>query len=266
MALLVIGNAAVDRVLRVDALPRPGESVLAAPGATRPGGKGFNQAVAAARAGAETRFLTVLGTDADALFLEAALSSAGLSVEAIRRDGPTDASMILVAPDGENVIATTCAAADAMPAETAIAAAEALGPGDLLLMQGNLDGALTAQALAAARRRGARAALNPSPARPGYERAIAEADVLIVNELERERIAPGPTQLTLTTLGARGVRIESADGPAFAPAVAVEADDTTGAGDAFAGAFCAALALGCAAPEAAERAVAAAASWLGRVA
>lgn len=264
MTLLVIGNAAVDRVLRVDALPRAGESVLASAATMRPGGKGFNQAASAGRSGAATRFLTVMGDDADGAFMMAAFAEERFTVETLSYRGPTDTSTILVGPGGDNIVVTTCGAADSFPADEAMAAAETLRSDSVLLMQGNLPGNLTADALSVARQRGARTVLNPSPARPGYERALEVADVLIVNQLEREALDRRRGQIILETLGAEGARLETDDGVIFRPARPVQTDDTTGAGDAFAGAFCAALVQGEDADSAAGHAMAAAASWLSR--
>ncbi len=155
MTLLVVGNAALDRSFAVERLPAEGESVFAAAPREGPGGKGFNQAATARRAGAAVRFLTMLGTDEPGARLAAWIAAEGLDGPGVmRREGASDQSLILVGPAGENVVVTTTDAVAALPAAAALAAAAALGPGDGLLMQGNLDAELTRAAASSPGRSG----------------------------------------------------------------------------------------------------------------
>lgn len=264
MTLLVAGNIAVDRFYAVDRLPAEGESVLADEGAVEPGGKGFNQAVTAARCGAHVRFMTVLGDDADAAMLAEALAREGLDGPlALRRAGPSDRSLVLVDREGRNMVITTVRAVAALPRDALLAAAGALGPGDGLLMQGNADPVLTAEALSLARARGARAMLNPSPMRSGLGAAAAAADVLIVNEGE-SAAAPVEAALRVVTLGPRGARLDAGGRSVMAPAPPAAARDTTGAGDVLAGVFAARLLAGDAPVDALARAVRAATAKVSR--
>jgi ribokinase len=234
--LLVIGNAAVDRCFRVDRLPREGESVLAAVPTVEPGGKGLNQAVMAARTGAEVTLLAVLGSDAAGAMLRRHLGAEGLGGPwLLEHAGPSDESIVLVGPSGDNLIVTTHAAAEALPPATALEAIADLAPGDSLLMQGNLAERTTVGALAAARARGVRTLFNPSPLRPGTAAALDHVDILIANVPEAAALAKSVVPVTITTLGAAGARLTTAGGSRRIAAPAVTAVDTTGAGDVLAG-------------------------------
>jgi ribokinase len=244
VTLLVIGNTALDRFFAVDRLPGAGESVLAAESATEAGGKGFNQAATARRAGAAVRFMTMLGADAAGETLARRIAEEGLDGPGILRcAGPSDQSQVLVAPGGENIVVTTTAAIAALPGSAVLEAARLLDRGDGLLMQGNLDAGLTAQALALARERGAMTILNPSPMRAGHEATAAQADVLIMNEGEAAALGVA-APLRVVSLGSRGARLETGAGALLIPAPPVVARDTTAAGDVLAGVLAALLLAG----------------------
>lgn len=236
MTLLVIGNAALDRSYRVDRLPHEGESVLAEAAAVEPGGKGLNQATMAARTGAEVRFLTMLGRDETARTLRRHLGREGLDGPLLlEHAGPSDESLILVGPSGENQIVTTNAAAGALPAAAVQAAIATLEPGDLLLMQGNLDERTTLDGLAAADARGLGTLFNPSPLRAGAAAALNHVRILIVNAPEAARLGEPRVPILVTTLGALGARLTTASGSRLIAAPRTTARDTTGAGDVLAG-------------------------------
>jgi ribokinase len=243
--LLVIGNAALDRCYRVERLPGEGESVLAAPATAEPGGKGLNQAVMAARSGAAVTLLAMLGSDAAGGTLRRHLRAEGLESRfLLDHPGPSDESIVLVGPQGDNLIVTTHAAAASLPVATLREALATIGAGDCLLMQGNLDEAATIDALAAARALGVRTLFNPSPLRPGAAAALAHVDILIANALEAAALAAAPVPITITTLGAMGARLATSAGSRLFPAPAVTAVDTTGAGDVLAGVFAGRLTCG----------------------
>ena len=202
MRLLVIGNAALDRCYRVDRLPREGESVLAASAPAEPGGKCLNQAVMAARAGAEVTLLAVLGCDDAGAVLRRHLRAEGLDGPfLLEHAGPSDESIVLVGPSGDNLIVTTHAAAASLPPEAARAAIATLAPDDGLLMQGNLDERTTIDVLAAARARGVRTIFNPSPLRPGTAAALVHVDILIANVPEAAALADTVVPVTIRTAG-----------------------------------------------------------------
>ena len=164
----VIGNAAWDGGLHLDALPAPGASVHVRRGAAGPGGKGANQAVVLARAGVPVTLVATIGRDARGEALAAALTAEGLGGGLVRRDVATDWSVILLTPDGENAVLTTRAAAEALDPATIVAALAGGRRGDLCLLQGNLSVAATGAAVAAARAAGMTVAMNPSPVDLGY--------------------------------------------------------------------------------------------------
>jgi len=255
--VLVLGNAGVDLVMRVPRLPRPGETLVAGPIRRAPGGKGLNQAVVAARAGAAVLFCASLGRDADGDWVAERLGQEPLALRHFPRPGPpTDTSIVLVSPDGENCIVTAGDCADALePAEAERFAARA-GAGDILLLQGNLGLAATLAGARAAQAGGARVILNTAPLRWPVAAVLACCWGVVANAGEAEAItglqaaaaaaalaAMGPA-LAIVTMGAAGCIAAgciAAAGIRY-PAPPVRVVDSTGAGDAFCGALAAALA------------------------
>ncbi len=265
MKLLVIGNATIDRFYRVDRLPVEGESVLATRSAGEPGGKGLNQAVMAARSGAPIAFLTMLGNDDAGDRLRSFLADEGLPERwLLHHAGESDESLIVVGPAGENLIVTTRSAAAALPQPAVIAALDALEPEGFVLLQGNMDVGLTADAMARAKAMGHRTLLNPSPVHSGFVDALPFTDILIVNAQEAEAYADLPVPVRITTLGAAGARLESVNGSQSIKAPQTNVIDTTGAGDVVAGVLAGRLALGEPVEQALALAIAAASLKVGR--
>ncbi len=241
MTLHVVGNVCVDTTFYLDRLPRPGETVNASSTQRGVGGKGANQAVAAARTGAAVAFRAALGRDADGDFLKATLA-ADLPLDGLAvLDAPTDRSSILVDGHGENIIVTAADCADAFDPSADLTS---LAKGDHLLMQGNLGADVTVACLNAARARGVVTILNPSP----LGAALPAADVVVVNTVEAEALAgladpPAAARRlsrdgeasVIVTLGARGALLLERGEARLLPAPAVDAVDTSGAGDVFAG-------------------------------
>ena len=260
MTVRVLGNATLDRRYAVDRLPGPGETLLASDGGAGPGGKGLNQAVAAARAGASSVLHAPIGADEAGRRLDAALAGEPrLALRWWSRDLPTDESCIWVDGAGENAIVSTArCAASVTPDEARAALAEA-APGDTLVLQGNLSEAATGAALAAGRAGGLCAVLNLAPFRFDAAALARDADLLVVNRPEAARLGlaaldrdgpPLASRLGCTlvvTLGAEGLRCFTPEGAVLARAARrVRPVDTTGAGDAFAGTLAARLDAGCA--------------------
>ncbi|HTI03206.1 MAG TPA: PfkB family carbohydrate kinase, partial [Acidisoma sp.] len=160
--VFVLGNAGFDLSLGMARLPAPGETLVAESVARAPGGKGLNQAVVAGRAGANVRFAAPLGDDADGAQLSGILAAEPLAFQALAVPAPTDLSVIMVTPEGENCIATAGLAADALSAAEAASFAGQTGPEDWLLLQGNLSLPATEAAL---RANSARVILNTAPLR-----------------------------------------------------------------------------------------------------
>ncbi|SPM35898.1 Sugar or nucleoside kinase, ribokinase family [Mycobacterium rhizamassiliense] len=233
----VVGSVNLDLTVDVAALPRPGETVLASSLTYAPGGKGGNQAVAAARAGAHVEFVGAIGDDPAAERLRAHLQSNGVGLDGtVTVPGPSGTAIVVVDARAENSIVVAPGANGQLSLRAADLPA-AIADCDVLLTQ--LEIPVTAAAVAAreAGSRGAVVMVNASPA--GRDRsALAEladaADVVIANEAEAEEWPWRPTHL-VTTLGARGARCVSADDEFWVPAPTVQAVDTTGAGDVFAG-------------------------------
>ena len=244
--LFIIGNACRDITYRVATLPRPGETALALGTATDLGGKGFNQAFAARRAGQEVHFIAAVGSDDVAENIRASLKHEGIEADGlVVHDGPSDSSIILVDEAGENLIVSSTACAEALAFCTVFAA------GDTLLLQGNLSRETTRAAATAAKMAGATVVLNAAPFRDWLPDLAKYVDILIVNELElylwegrdplgsRDAVMQAARVNTeVTTLGSKGCRVRLANGEILAIATPrTHVVDTTGAGDVFTGTY-----------------------------
>lgn len=252
--VLVAGSANLDFVVRAPRIPEPGETVLGEGFTTHPGGKGANQAVAAARAGGVgTRLLAAFGEDPYAAPIEASLREAGVQVLARRVRGvATGTAFITVAANGENAItvapgANACLSAADLP--------PLAGTSHLLMqLESPLESVLGwAQAARAA---GVTVVLNAAPARALPPALLALLDVLVVNEGELAQVAGGAAAAAtleermarvnvpalVVTLGARGCVARTPAGRLVLPAFTVPVLDTTAAGDTFCGVLVAALA------------------------
>jgi ribokinase len=277
-AIVVIGSANTDLVVRVPRLPSPGETVTGGKFEIVPGGKGANQAVAAARAGARVTFIANVGQDD---FGDAALK--GLCREKIdtrhivrSRTTPSGVALIMVDPRGENLIGVARGSNDELHPLHVDAALPAFRAARCLVVQLEIPLATVRHAVKLANRHHIPVLLNPAPAQPVPKRLLGEAMFLTPNEHElamltglparqRAEIEAAARQLdavgagnVLVTCGARGVCWCSAAGVRWFPAPKVRAIDTVGAGDCFSGAFAAAFAEGKSIPEAIRFAVAAA--------
>lgn len=256
--ILVLGSINADLFFKVAHLPKAGETVLCDRADMSPGGKGANQAAAAAKAGSETVFLGCIGDDAFGPVVRAALDEAGCDTSRLTVvDAPTGTAAVMVEASGENQIVVASGAN--LSARAAMIPDEALGPKATLLCQMEIPTAETEAALIRAKASGARTILNLAPALPIGEAALRAIDVLIVNEVEGRTLAPdldNPDALVrglserygltcVMTLGRRGARVHATDGfQASYTTAQVEPVDTVGAGDAFVGAFAAALDAG----------------------
>jgi ribokinase len=215
--ITVVGSVNLDLVARVERLPRAGETVTDATFERIPGGKGANQAVAAARLGADVTLICCVGTDA---FAEEALPREdGLTVEATRADVPTGVAVILVDAAGENQIAVA-------PGANARLGAVELGESDAVLCQLEIPDAAVVSAWHGT---SGLFCLNAAPARP----VAVDADLTVVNRYELETLVRRDGLIALT-LGAEGaVLLEDGEEVARAEPPRVEAVDGTAAGDAF---------------------------------
>lgn len=236
-AVCVVGSVNLDLSLGVDALPRPGETVLASSLTQAPGGKGGNQAVAAARAGAQVQFVGAVGDDAAAGQLRAHLEANGVGLDgAVEIPGPSGTAIVVVDASAENTI-VVAPGANGRFTLTDDRARAVVGNCDVMLTQLEIPVDTAVAAAQQARSAGAVVVVNASPAGqdPGsLGELAAAADVVITNEDEANEWPWRPTHLVVT-LGSRGARYVGADGEFTVPAPAVDPVDTTGAGDVFAG-------------------------------
>ena len=259
MPLLVLGSANADLVVRCDRFPRPGETLLGGRFATHPGGKGANQAVAAARLadGAEVRFVAKVGADGFGESMRAGYAAEGIATDHVLTDptAATGTALITVDAAGENTIVVASGANATLSVADLDAVGAAFAKTRVALLQ--LETPLPTVRAAAQRARvaGARVILNPAPAQALPEELLSAVDVLTPNETEAAALTGITTDTdsgveaaaralqgrgvatVVVTLGARGAYVLAGDFTGYVPAPAVEATDTTAAGDCFNGAL-----------------------------
>lgn len=267
--LLVVGSTNVDLFTAVPRHPSPGETILGTGGQRVPGGKGANQALAAALQGADVTFVGCVGDDADAGIALGGLAKAGvdLSMVCTAADRATGMAVITVEEGGENTVVVVPGANDSVTPEQATEAVADLGEEDCLLMQGELPRETTERAARAAIASGCRVVLNVAPWMALDIDVLMAADPLVLNEHEAaqavaelgladlgQQDASHPEELirglyavgarsVVLTLGAAGALVD--DGSLTrVPSPKVTVVDTTGAGDAFVGVLAAQLVAG----------------------
>lgn len=264
-AVVVVGSSNTDMIIRVDRVPRPGETLLGGEFSTAPGGKGANQAVAAARAGGRVAFVARLGRDTLGDAALEGFRKEGMELAHVVRDGahPSGVALIFVGSDGENSIGVAGGANYELSPADIGAAGRLISRADVLLLQ--LETPLkTVQAAArVARKAGVKVILNPAPARPLPDALLRNVSLLTPNETEASLLSGTrvsgaasaakaarilmrrgvPT--VIVTLGAKGALVANGDGARLIPGFRVKARDTTAAGDVFNGALAVRLAEGC---------------------
>lgn len=269
--LTIFGSIIVDSIFSVPSLPKEGETVLADDLFIGPGGKGANQAVAAAKAGGNVAMVGSVGSDATAHICLGAFEAAGVETSGVAvRKGPTGSAAVQVAANGANQI---CVAPAANRLTEAVQIAEARWQKtSTLLMQMEIPFGEIEAAIFEAKKRGVLSILNLAPAAPLGIEALKALDILIVNEIELEMLAgildieaAGEAtshealaekaasvlgHAVVVTMGERGAVLVEGGKTSRVPAIAIDAVDTTGAGDAFCGVFAAALDSGLPAQEA----------------
>jgi ribokinase len=257
--VVVVGSLNIDLVTRVERLPKPGETVVGSGLERWAGGKGANQAVAAAAAGAEVVMVGCVGADEAGSAYIARLSALGIDAATVRVDAesPTGHAFITIDDMGENSIVVV-GGANAAVAVDDLSPLGSVGPGDIVLLQLEVPLAVVAAAARRGSARGARVILNLAPYAALPADIVAIADPLVVNEHEALLLADSeavPASLVVT-FGAAGA---AWDGDQLTGPIVEGSEvlDTTGAGDAFCGALAAALAAGTGRHEALEAALAA---------
>jgi ribokinase len=263
--IVVFGSLNADLVVNVPRLPRPAETVMGKRLETFAGGKGANQAVAAARLGGDVRMVGRVGADAFGDMLLASLATDGVDTSAVERDArePTGAALILVEQGGQNMIAVAPGANGRVEVADAGRAAALLDSRALLVLQLEVPLAAIEAAIDLAASRGSRVVLNAAPAMTTLAHTLLRSvDVLVVNELEASALAGRAVatmddadaaarslmnqgvRAVIITLGAAGAVLGDQDGVGPVAAYRVEAVDATAAGDAFVGALAVGLSRG----------------------
>ena len=283
--IVVLGSSNTDMVVKTERMPAPGETVLGGTFFMNPGGKGANQAVAAARLGGDVTFIAKTGDD---LFGRQAVE--GYWKEGIRTDRmsvdpgyPSGVAHITVDATGENSIVVAPGANATLSPDDVEAAREAIEEAGILLMQLEVPMETVEYAAEMARKAGTKVVLNPAPAAPLSEILLHNCDLLVPNRTEAEMISGIPVTdwesagkaaeiisgmgvpSVVLTLGADGAFIREGNECHLMPVPEIEAVDTTAAGDTFCGALCVALCEGKSLPEAVNLANRAAALTVSRM-
>lgn len=267
--VVVVGSLNVDLTVTVPRHPRPGETLTGAGGTYAPGGKGANQALAAALAGAPTAMVGAVGTDANAATATSLLRRGGVGLDAVETvPGPTGLAVIAVDEAGENTIIVIPGANGQVDAALVHPQAATIGAADVVICQCEIP---TEAITATARATSGRFILNLAPVTPVPVEVLRRCDPLVVNEHEArgllahldgtagteeadgeaggyaqvaERLRSHGIPAVVITLGADGALIADDDGLVTVPSPRVDVVDTTGAGDAFVGTLGAHLAAG----------------------
>ncbi|EJC83888.1 sugar kinase, ribokinase [Rhizobium leguminosarum bv. trifolii WSM2297] len=246
MRAYIVGNIAIDETIAVSDLPVIGASILGNPGGSDLGGKGTNQAVVMARCGVPTTLVAPVGRDVRADAIRRCLAEEPLQSELIEiEDASSDVSIIFRLPRGENAIVTTTESAQSLCLSQVRRILSTAGPGDLMMLQGNLSDRTTRDILEHARAIGMVTAFNPSPVRSYFSDLWALIDIAFLNKGEAQTLtgttgrdaaeyllSRGLREVVLT-LGGDGAMLVNQRDSIEVPARACHVVDTTGAGDTF---------------------------------
>lgn len=257
--IVVVGSANTDLVVPVPSIPAPGETVLGGDLQRIPGGKGANQAVAAARLGAEVYFIGRVGSDDFGRHTLHNLQREGIDTRfvSLDDDAPSGVALIAVAEQGQNSIVVAPGANMRLSSEDVVSASTAFAGADAVVVQLEIPLEAVEAAARLARHHGARLILNPAPARPLPNTLYSLVDYIIPNETEGRQLT-GATEIVtiiqtlrergcqavILTLGERGVAYQIGETLQQVPAYSVPVVDTTAAGDAFVAGFTVALCEG----------------------
>ncbi|GFG53207.1 ribokinase [Mycolicibacterium agri] len=242
--VFVVGSLNADHRVQVARIPKPGETMLASDIIVSAGGKGANQAVAAARAGAATTIIGAIGDDGDGAVVSQALQRQDIDTGHVRviPDAPTGRALITVDARGENTIVVSPGANDKLAVDDIDAGLRGIGDGDLLLLQLETPELLVRHAARVASAAGAGVLLNPTPVPESVCGLFDDVDLLIVNEHELAQLGDDIAGLArqaeatvICTAGAEGASVTHRGRVEHVAAADVHAVDTTAAGDTFIG-------------------------------
>lgn len=262
--IVVVGSINMDLVGKTERMPKGGETLMGSDFRMVPGGKGANQAVAVARAGGQVKMLGRVGADVFGEQLLANFRDNGIDTQLVKSTNgvPTGVAIILVDSTGENSIVVVSGANNSVTPEDLIAARDTLETADVIMLQLEIPLETVEAAIGMAKGAGVPVILDPGPARPLKPELLAHVDIITPNEHEAQVLAGQEMhsmddayqiaaklvgygiQSVLLKLGGDGVIIATAEGMEHIPAHKVAVEDTTAAGDSFAGGLAVALAEG----------------------
>lgn len=241
--IAVIGICGNSVFLQVDHFHERGETVTADAVYEEIGGKGINQAVAAARMGARVSFLAAVGVDRDGQISAQMAEAEGINgCFCVKKDKRTTFAFILTDKQGENQVTVYHGAE--LTAEDVIGFEKEIADSDILLLQQEVPAEVNERAVQLAEKHGVRVIFNPAPIREISDWMAGRVDIVTPNEQEKRAIDAGRFQNIITTLGAKGCMIRGKETQALIPAIETTAVDTTGAGDTFNGVLAVCLAEG----------------------
>lgn len=271
--IIVVGSSNVDLTARVKRLPRPGETIGGATLLRANGGKGANQAVAAARMGANVMFLTCLGNDASGEMLSTQFAADGIDTSCIKLSAtPTGTALIFVDDNAENCIAVAPGSNNDLLPSDIDAACRCMEGAEYLLVQLEIPMPTVARSVELADSLGIKTILNPAPMGPVPEELFSHIWLITPNQTEAEQLTGIHVETeedarkaagvlftkgvgnVIITMGSRGSLVCTPESSVFVPSRKVQAIDTTGAGDVYNGALVAALSKGSSLIEAAKTA------------
>lgn len=262
--ILVVGSINMDIVFQVQEIPRPGETVMSAQTRKSPGGKGANQAVAAAKLGGDVVMLGCIGKDDNGAALRASMEAAGVDCRYLMEvEADTSCAYICVSQSGENCIVVDSTANNMVSPAYLDAHEDLFAQAQYCVLQREIPEATIRHAMELSRKHGVQVIFNPSPMNGFQESALRNVDYLLPNEGEAARLMGVDSYETVSeeawiaflrkhgirhmimTVGKLGAyHYEETGSGSYYPTVAQKALDTTGAGDTFLGAFAAALSTG----------------------
>jgi len=253
----VLGSLNVDTTLRIARMPQPGETLSTENKSSAAGGKGANQAVAAARAGANTRFIGKVGNDEAGRFMVESLNNDGIDTKAIVTDKTvgTGSAFILLDEAGQNSILVYGGSNQQIKADEVLAGEDEIAKADFLIAQFETPQAATLAAFTVAKKHNVTTILNPAPAAEIDPAILKVTDLVVPNETESAvltgidvtdvasmdanaaKFREMGVKNLIITVGSKGAYYNTTDGSGFVPAFKVKAVDTTAAGDTFIGAL-----------------------------